>query len=383
MNKWIKDFPMLKNNIVYLDNAALLLKPQPVIDAINYFYTNNSISNRTLDSVLGIEVNSKINETRSKVAKLLECQDDEVIFTSGATDSLNYISSLFERLIKKDDEIILSKLNHASHIVPWIELANKTGAKIILSLQLEKDITPKTKLVCFAQVNNSFQVLEKIDDIYKRTQEVGAYLINDAAQAIAYQKVSFQNSDAIAFSTNKFYGPTGVGVLAVKREILDKCVAKRYGGGATDYISANNEWKSKDSISMHEPGTMNLAGIFGFHAALDYFASLDLKEINKHIKDLSIYLFDELGKIDNVRISSRIGDSIILFVIKGIEPQDVASYLGHNNIYVRSGIFCNQYLNRIKDKSYVRISLSFYNTKEDIDKICLAIKKGGDFLGFI
>jgi cysteine desulfurase/selenocysteine lyase len=109
---------MLKNNIVYLDNAALLLKPQPVIDAINYFYTNNSISNRTLDSVLGIEVNSKINETRSKVAKLLECQDDEVIFTSGATDSLNYISSLFERLIKKDDEIILSKLNHASHIVP-------------------------------------------------------------------------------------------------------------------------------------------------------------------------------------------------------------------------------------------------------------------------
>ncbi len=383
MNKWIKDFPMLKKNLVYLDNAALLLKPKQVIDAITDFYTNNSISNRTQDSLLGIQVNSKINQTRSKVAKLLDCQDDEVIFTSGTTDSLNYASSLFEKLIKKDDEIILSKLNHSSNIVPWIELAKKTGAKIILSLNLKKDITKKTKLVCFAQVNNSFQVLEKIDDIYKKTQEVGAFLINDAAQAIAYQKVSFKNSDVVAFSTNKFYGPTGLGILAIKKEILDKCDSKRYGGGATEYISANNEWKSKDSISMHEPGTMNLAGIFGFDAALDYFNSLDLEEVNKYINDLSSYLFNELAKIDNVRISSRIGDSIILFVVKDIEPQDVASYLGHNNIYVRSGIFCNQYLNRIKDKTYVRISLSFYNTKEDVDKICDAIKKGGDFLGFI
>ncbi len=383
MNKWIKDFPMLKNNIVYLDNAALLLKPQSVIDAITHFYTNISISNRTLDSTLGIEVNTKINETRSKVAKLLDAQDDEIIFTSGATDSLNYASSLLDKIIKKGDEIILSKFNHASNIVPWIELANRTGAKIILSIKLEKDITEKTKLVCFAQVNNSFQVTEKIDDIYRRTQEVGAILVNDAAQAIAYQKVSFKNSDIIVFSTNKFYGPTGVGILAVKKSILDKCVAKRYGGGATAYITANNEWKSKDNITMHEPGTMNFSGIFGFHAALDYFDSLDLDEINKHIKDLSIYLFDELGKIDNVRISSRIGDSITLFGIKGTEPQDVASYLGHNNIYVRSGIFCNQYLNRIKDKSYIRISLSFYNTKEDIDKICDAIKRGGDFLGFL
>ena len=383
MNKWIKDFPMLKQNLVYLDNAALLLKPKQVIDAITDFYTNNSISNRTQDSLIGIQINSKINQTRSKVAELLDCQDDEVIFTSGTTDSLNYASSLFENIIKKDDEIILSKLNHSSNIIPWIELAKKTGAKIILSLNLKKDINAKTKLVCFAQVNNSFQVLEKIDDIYKKTQEVGAFLINDAAQAIAYQKVSFKNSDVIAFSTNKFYGPTGLGILAMKKEILDKCGSKRYGGGATEYISANNEWKSKDSISMHEPGTMNLAGIFGFNAALDYFNSLDLKEINEYINDLSVYLFHKLSKIDNVRISSRIGDSIILFVVKGIEPQDVSSYLGHNNIYVRSGIFCNQYLNRIKDKTYVRISLSFYNTKEDIDKICEAIKKGGDFLGFI
>ena len=383
MNKWIKDFPMLKNNLVYLDNAALTLKPQIVIDAITNFYTNVSISNRTQDSVLGIEVDSKINQTRKKVAKLLDCNDDEVIFTSGATDSLNYASLLFEKLLTKDDEIILSKLNHSSNIIPWIEMARRSGAKIVLSTEILKDISEKTKLICLAQVNNSFQASENLDLIYRRAKEVGAYLINDAAQAVAYQKTSFKNSDVIAFSTNKFYGPTGFGVLAIKKEILDQCDAKRYGGGSVDYITANNEWKSKDSILMHEPGTMHLAGIFGLNASLDYFNSLDLKEVNKYIDDLAKYLFDDLSKIDNVRISSKRGDSIVLFYVKGIEPQDVSSYLGHNNIYVRSGFFCNQYLKHIKDKSYIRISLSFYNTKEDIDELCSSIKKGGDFLGFL
>lgn len=383
MNKLIKDFPMLKNNLVYLDNAALLLKPNVVIDAITDFYKNKSISNRTQDSIIGIEINSKINQTRDKVAKLLDCKSEEVIFTSGATDSLNYASLLFEKLIKKGDEILLSKLNHSSNIVPWIELSRKTGAKIVLSLELAKDITPKTKLVCLAQVNNSFQSTENLDEIYKQAKKVGAFLINDAAQAIAYQKTSFKNSDVIAFSTNKFYGPTGLGVLAIKKEILDQFDAKRYGGGSIDYITANNEWKSKDSISMHEPGTMNLAGIFGFNAALDYFNSLDLNKINEYIASLSRYLFDELSKIANIRIASKRGDSIILFYVRGIEAQDVSSYLGHNNIYVRSGIFCNQYLKYIKDKTYIRVSLSFYNTKDDINKLCHALRSGGDFLGFL
>ncbi|MGL6124922.1 MAG: aminotransferase class V-fold PLP-dependent enzyme [Metamycoplasmataceae bacterium] len=383
MNKWIKDFPMLKNNLVYLDNAALVLKPKVVIDAINDYYTNKSISSRTQDSIIGIEVNSKIVDTRNKVANLLDCKSDEIIFTSGSTDSLNYASSLLENLIKKDDEIVLSKLNHSSNIIPWLELAKRTKAKIVLSLEIVKDITPKTKLVCVAQVNNSFQSTENLDEIYKKCHEVGAYLVNDAAQSIAYQKTSMKNSDIIVFSTNKFYGPTGLGVLAMKREILDQCEAKRYGGGSVDYITANNEWKSKDSILMHEPGTMHLAGIFGFNAALDYFNSLNLKEINLYIDELSKYLFDELSKVDNVRIASKRGDSIVLFCMKGIEPQDISSFLGHNNIYVRSGIFCNQYLKKIKDKFYVRASLSFYNTKEDIDKLCQTLKNGGDFLGFI
>lgn len=383
MNKWIKDFPMLKNNLVYLDNAALILKPKVVIDAINDYYTNKSISNRTQDSIIGIEVNSKIVSTRNKVAKLLGCKDNEIIFTSGTTDSLNYASSLLENLIKKGDEILLSKLNHSSNIIPWLELAKRTGAKIVLSIELTKDITKKTKLVCLAQVNNSFQSKENIDEVYKKCQEVGAYLLNDAAQSIAYQKTSFENADIIVFSTNKFYGPTGLGILAMRREILDQCEAKRYGGGSVDYITANNEWKSKDSILMHEPGTMHLAGIFGFNAALDYFNSLDLKEINSYIDDLAKYLFDELSKIDNLRIASKRGDSIVLFWMKGSEPQDVSSFLGHHNIYVRSGIFCNQYLKRIKDKSYIRISLSFYNTKDDIDKLCHALRNGGDFLGFL
>lgn len=128
---------------------------------------------------------------------------------------------------------------------------------------------------------------------------------------------------------------------------------------------------------------MNLAGIFGFNAALDYFNTLDLNEINDYILNIAEYLFDELSTIENVRIASKRGDYIILFYVRGIESQDVASHLGHNNIYVRSGIFCNPYLKYLEKKIYIRISLSFYNTKKDIDKLCEVLKKGGDFLGFI
>ncbi|MGL5617684.1 MAG: aminotransferase class V-fold PLP-dependent enzyme [Metamycoplasmataceae bacterium] len=383
MNKWIKDFPMLKNDIVYLDSAALVLKPKMVIDAITDYYTNKSISSRTRDSIIGIEVNSKIVETRRKVSQLIDCQDDEIIFTSGSTDSLNYAAELFETLVKKDEEILLSKLNHSSNIIPWLELAKRTKAKIVVSLDIMKDINKKTKLVCLAQVNNSFQTTDNLDEIYKKCQKVGAYLVNDAAQAIAYKTTTMKNSDVIVFSTNKFYGPTGLGVLAMKRSILDKVEAKRYGGGAVDYITANNEWKSKESILMHEPGTMHLAGIFGFNAALDYYSSLDLKEVNLYIDNLSKYLFDKLSKVKNVRIASKRGDAIVLFFMKDIEPQDISSFLGHNNIYVRSGVFCNQYLKKIKDKTYVRISLSFYNTKEDVDKLCKALDNGGNFFGFL
>lgn len=383
MNKWVKDFPMLKNNIVYLDNSALILKPKIVIDAVTDYYTNTSISNRTQDSTLGIRVNNKINDTRNKVAELLSCTSEEIIFTSGTTDSLNYASLLFEAILKKGDEILISKLNHSSNIIPWIELAKKKKAKIVLSTSILKDITKKTKLICFSQVNNSFQVKEDIDSIYKKANEINAFVINDAAQAIAYEKVGLHNSHVVAFSTNKFYGPTGLGILAIDKKLLDLCLPKRFGGGSIDYINLNNEWKGKESISIHEPGTMNLAGIFGFNAAIDYYNSLNLEEINKYIDDLSEYLFDNLSVINNVRVSSKRGDSIILFYIKGIEPQDVSSHLGHNNIYVRSGNFCNPYLKYLNNKTYIRISLSFYNTKEDIDKLCEVLGKGGDFLGFI
>ena len=383
MNKWVKDFPMLKNNVVYLDNAALVLKPKLVIDAITNYYTNISVSNRTKDSLLGILVDSTIKNTRSKIANLIDASAEEIIFTSGTTDSLNYSSLIFETLMKKDDEILLSKLNHASNIIPWIELSKKTRSKIVLTNDILNNITNKTKLICFAQTNNSFQAENNINAIYKRANEVGAFLINDAAQAIAHEKVSLKNSHAIVFSANKFYGPTGVGILAIQKEIIKKLPAKRFGGGAVAYITDDTNWENKESILMHEPGTMNIAGIFGLNAAIDYFNSLNLEETNKHINNLSNFLFDELSTINNVIIDSKRGDSILLFYIKGIEPQDVASYLGHNNIYVRSGIFCNHYLKKITNKTYIRISLSFYNTKEDIIKLCEMIKKGGDFLGFI
>ncbi len=379
-NKIRSMFPMLKHNITYLDSGALVQKPESVIRAILEFYTNYSISNRTSDSYIGSIVVQKIDETRQLVADLLECDKDEVMFNSGATEGLNYAAMLLSDMVKKDDEILISKFNHSSHMIPWIELAKNKKAKIVFSDDLLKDINEKTKIIAFTQMNNTFNIEMDIKQIFKKAKEVGAILVNDAAQAISHEKVDSDYSDIIAFSSNKFFGPTGLGILYVSKNVLDNVKVKKFGGGALDYVKSDGKWKSKDSIIKHEPGTLNLAGIFGFYEALNFWNSLDKEWVKNYLKNLSSYAYDELSKIHNLEIFSKKGDPIILFEIKDTPSQDVASYLGHRNIYVRSGNFCAQYLGNMISNPLVRVSLHIYNNINDIDKLVSTLKKGGDFL---
>ncbi|UWD33901.1 aminotransferase class V-fold PLP-dependent enzyme [Mesomycoplasma molare] len=382
-NKFKKMFPMLEN-IVYLDSAALAQKPLSVIEAGVEFYSKFSISTRTSDSKIGILVQQKVDLVREKIAKLIDAKSDEIIFSSGTTESINFFSLMAKQFLKEDDEILLSYYNHSSNIVPWMQIAKELKLKIVFSKNILKDINEKTKLICYSQVTNNLNQNFNSDEIYKKAKENNAIVLNDAAQAIAHEKVTFKNSDVVVFSANKMYGPTGLGVLAIKNKILKNINPVFFGGGAVEKIESSNDWVSKKGVSAFEPGTPNLAAIWQFEKSIDLINEIKIENIHELNLELSKYLYDQLLTIKDIKIASKRGDFITLFNIKNYASQDIASYLGHKDIYVRSGNFCSKLIPLVEDENdYVRVSLAFYNDKSDIDKLIQALKEGGDFLSFL
>ncbi|WP_033160905.1 aminotransferase class V-fold PLP-dependent enzyme [[Mycoplasma] collis] len=378
-------FPMLKK-ITYLDNAALMQKPSSVIKAGVEFYENFSISNRTIDSRLGLRIAKKINDVRQKIADLVDSSSDEVIFNSGTTQALNNFSQMIEPFIEENDEIIISYYNHSSNIIPWIEIAKKKKAKIIYSETIIEDINEKTKIICYSQVTNNFNKKIDLKFLYKKAKQFNAILVNDAAQAISSEKVSLKLCDVIAFSANKMYGPTGLGFLIIKKNLLKKLKPNIFGGGSVEKIVDlnNNLWNKKNSIEQYEPGTLNLAAIWQFEYSLDLLKEITLKKIKEKATKVAEYLYDKLLKIDDLIIHSNRGDLITLFTMKNSSAQDIASYLGHKDIYVRSGTFCSKLIPFIKnEQNYVRVSIAFYNNKKDIDTLIKALKEGGNFFEFL
>ncbi|SJZ40768.1 aminotransferase class V-fold PLP-dependent enzyme [Mycoplasmopsis verecunda] len=377
-----KHFPILEK-ITYFDSAALVLKPKEASDAIYDYYVNKSISSRTADTPLGNEVNNTIQSVRMKVANLLDANQDEIIFTSGTTESINLFVNMIAQLLNEGDEILLSAYNHSSNLIPWIEMAKKVGAKIKISQNIYADINSKTKIVSLSHETNNFNQNFDIKQIAQKAHENNAYIFSDAAQSISHQKVSLEIVDAVAFSTNKFYGPTGMGVLAVKGELLTKLKPVKFGGGSVNAIDIDASWDMKCSISAYEPGTPDIAGFFMFDKSLDFFNQVGYKQSKEILLDLSIYLHDQLSKLENVDVYTKPGDYIALINVKGINAQDVATYLGTKNIYTIAGIFCAPYLRNIQEHySFLRISLGIYNNKEDIDKLVEELKNGGDFYAF-
>ncbi|QNM93902.1 aminotransferase class V-fold PLP-dependent enzyme [Mycoplasma sp. Pen4] len=383
MEKSIKQqFPILQN-ITYFDSAALVLKPQSAIDAVTDFYTYKSISSRTADTPLGNHINQTIKQLRHKVAHLIDAQDNEIIFTSGTTESLNIFAEMAKQILKPGDVILLSAHNHSSNIIPWMEIVEATKSELVISLDIMQDIKPGVKIVSLSHETNNFNQSFDIKAIAQKAHEVGAILVDDAAQAIAHQKVSLKQADVIVFSTNKFYGPTGLGVLAVKESILKDIKPVRFGGGSVSAINTDNTWSPRNNIGIHEPGTPNLAGIYMFNASLDFFNQIGYEKTQEILDDLSNYLHAKLSELDNIEVSSKAGDYIALINVKGINAQDVATYLGSKNIYTIAGIFCAPYLRNIQPHhSFLRISLGIYNTYEDIDKLVKELKEGGDFYAF-
>ena len=393
INKVREDFPFFKKNkdAIYFDNAATSLKPLSVINRINDYNSYESCSNHSTDYKLVYELNNEIEDTRNKIAKFINADSKEIIFTSGSTHSSNLIAlSYGMNNLKKDDVILTSLVEHASNILPWFNVSNKTDANIKyfdfdndvkFSLDKFKEAfksNKNIKLVVVAHTSNVLSYTLPIKDICKVAHDNGALVVCDCAQSAPHTKLDVKDMDAdfIYFSAHKMCGPTGIGVLYGKYQLLEKMDPVFYGGASNARFDKDKNIILKDIPHRFESGTTNLSAILGFGKAIDYINELGFDNINSYEKELNKYLFDKLSNLDNVIVYNKLtNNSVVSFNVKDVFSQDVGAYLGTKGIYVRSGNHCAKLLhNLIGTDDTVRASLYFYNTKEEIDRFVEVLK---------
>ena len=384
------DFEMLFNNIIYFDNGATTLKPKCVKDAICKYYSEYTSNAHRGDYKTSAIVDSLYEGTREKIKNFINAKENsEIVFTSGTTNSMNMIvSGFFKNYLKKDDEVLITLSEHASNIIPWFILQKEIGIKVkyipfdnnneITIENFKKSITDKTKVVSLAYVTNVIGDERPIKDISKIAHENNILVVVDAAQGAPHTRIDVQEDDIdfMAFSGHKMYGPTGIGVLYAKFDLLDKIIPLNYGGGMNAMFTKDGYVELREIPTRLEGGTPNIEGVLGLGAAIDYLENIGMNNINKYEKDLRKYLVSELSKLDFIDIYNKNNDTnIVAFNIKGVFAQDTAIYLDKYNICVRAGNHCAKILDNVFNVSNtVRISLSFYNTKEEIDLLINVLK---------
>ena len=395
-----EDFPMLKEvdgkkPPIYFVNAATTFKPQCVIDASSKYYLEESANSHRGDYDVAYKVDVTVARCREKVGKFINADKTEIVFTSGCSMSMNLVAFGYGvKFLKSGDEILLTEAEHASNVLPWFKVAEMTGATIkyipltkegrLIPENLEKVITQNTKIVSVAQVTNVLGYVNDIKSLSKIAHEHDAILICDAAQSAPHIKIDVKDLDCdfLAFSAHKMCGPTGIGVLYGKYDLLRKMDPFMTGGGDNARFDMCGNVAYLEPPAKFEAGTMNLSGIYGFEAAIDYLNSIGMDEIEKYEVELHDYAISKLSKIPDLIIYNPTADTGIITVnIKDVFAQDEASYLNSRNICVRSGEHCAKLLKDVlKTTATVRISFYFYNTKEEIDELYEALKNGGNFL---
>ncbi len=375
------DFNVL-NNYVYLDNGATSLKPKIISETISDYYNNYSANAHRGDYDLSLKVDSKYENSRKLVQEFIHAKKtNEIIFTSGATDSLNkIIFGFFKNYLKENDEVLLTKSEHASNILPWFELANELNLKINyipldnLEVTLEnvkKSITNNTKVISIAHVTNVVGDIRPIKEIIDYAHSKNILVVVDGAQSVAHMKIDVQKLDIdfLVFSGHKMLGPTGVGVLYGKENLLNNMHPIIFGGGMNASFQFDGTRIYNDIPTLFEAGTPNIAGVIGLGEAIKYLNKIGMDNIQKYENELKEYAIDKLKTVKDIIIYNEFTKSgIITFNIKGIFAQDLAIYLNKYNICIRAGNHCAKILqDEIKIKNTCRVSLYFYNTKEDID----------------
>lgn len=390
IDKIRNDFPMFKNNpdLVYLDSAATSLKPQCVIDAIVNFYSKHTSNVHRGDYDIAALNDRLYDDTRKSVAKLINCDTNEVVYTHNVSHSLNQIAFGLKDQLTKEDTVLLTYAEHASNLLPWFYLQKEIGFKIeyietdkqanISIDSFKKSMHQGVKIVSVAEVTNVLGSVQPIKQMCEIAHEYGAYMIVDGAQSVPHMPVDVKDLDIdfLGFSAHKMCGPGGVGILYGKKELLNQMEPVFYGGDMNARFDKEGNVILKESPIKFEAGTPNIEGVIGTGAAIEYLLSIGMDNIHAYEAELRAYAIEKLSQLDNIEIynpDNKYGP--IDFNAKGVFAQDAAGFLASKNIAVRSGNHCAKILHNIigTDQS-IRASLYFYNNKEDIDKLVDACK---------
>jgi len=391
-----KDFPNLNIKIrgkplVYLDNAATTFKPQSVIDRISRHYQEETSNVHRGVHTLSERATVEFEESRNKVQDLINARSNhEIIFTKGTTEAINLVAGSYARkFLKKGDNIIISEMEHHSNIVPWQILCEQTGAELkimpmndageLIFPEIEKLVTERTKLISVVYISNSLGTINPVKKIIDLAHRQDIPVMLDGAQAVSHRNVDVQELDCdfLAFSGHKLFGPTGVGVLYGKEKWLD--VMPPYQGGGDMIASVTFEKTTYNKLPYKfEAGTPNVAGVIGLGAAIDYVRSVGFDKIEGYEKGLLEYGTQALMNIEGLRPIGTARDkaSILSFVLDHIHAHDLGTMVDEEGVAIRTGHHCTQpVMNHFKVPATARASLTFYNTKEEIDILVKAVKR--------
>ena len=396
-----QDFPMLDNKtmqghpLVYFDSAATSLKPKCVIEAMNDYYYNFNSNVHRGDYDIAAKADKTYESARETIANFINANSKEVIFTGGTTSSINLVAFGYAlKHLSENDEIIINEAEHASNILPWYEIASRKNLKVVFApldengcvtlKAIQDSITEKTKLISIAYVSNVLGSVNDVKEIIKYAHSKNIKVVVDAAQAIPHMSIDVNELDCdfLAFSAHKMCGPTGIGILYGKYDLLLQTDSLSYGGGMNAKFDNCQNMLLKKPPYKFEGGTPAIAEVIGFKKAIEYLTDIGMDNIHQYEKELKEYALNKLSELDNVIIYNNQNDSgIITFNIKDVFCQDAGSYFNSKGIALRSGHHCAKLLpNHLHVIGTVRASLYFYNTKEEIDVFVEACKHGGDFL---
>lgn len=402
IDKIRRDFPMLDNKkmqnkpLIFLDNASTTFKPQCVIDKMNEYYTEMTSNSHRGDYDLCYNIDVEVSKTRKEIAKFINSEVNEVVFTSGDTEAINLVAYGYALdNLKKGDKILLSVTEHASNVLPWYRICELTGAEVVFVELENKRITVNSvknafnkysniKLAAFAHVGNVLGYEINAKEIASICHSHGALLLLDGAQSVPHMPIDFKDLDVdfLTFSAHKMCGPTGIGCLVGKYDLLQKMSTFHLGGGMNVKFNKDMGLEVLDAPAKFEAGTLNLSAIMGFGEAVKYISNIGIENIHKHDQELFDYAISKLEKEDKIIIYNKDSrNGIISFNIKGVFAQDEATLLNSKGIAVRSGQHCAKMIDEvIGEPATVRMSTYLYTSKEEVDAFIDALINGGDIL---
>lgn len=388
------DFPVLNGDFIYFDNSATTLKPKCVVDKMVEYYSKYTSNIHRGDYDNAIKTNQEYDSVRELVKDFIHAgSSNEIVFTSGTTESLNMVAfGFFRQVLKETDEVLLTMSEHASNVLPWQVLEKEGHGKVAyipldenheLTVEnLKKAITSNTKVISIAHISNVVGDIRDIAEIGKLCKEKNLYFVVDAAQSVSHIEVDVvkANVSFLAFSAHKMIGPTGVGVLYGKSELLKEMLPLKYGGGMNQSFEVDGSYLLKEAPIKFEAGTPPIAEVIGLGEAIKYIQKIGVDTIHEHEYKLKKYLVDALEKMTNIVVYNKNSKSgIVAFNVKGVFPQDTSIYLNHYHIAIRAGNHCAKVLKEeLNIKNTCRVSLYFYNTKEEVDKLIEVLKNSED-----